>query len=224
MISTVDILTLIFSIHFFSTFLVSSNKTTFYSTQEDKSRRLLQNYTYNSTFSCDIYQCPTPQFYSQKYWHQTDEGSCVPSSISPSDEHFDKCTHLNNVLSAYIKLEDVQSKSSNAAISPNNNNLYFVESSGRNYLLAREACAIESAIRNSGLAGNIIVAMTSQHLHIGGRHNATYQLYMKHAERRIHFRHVNVETIFKGTPIHQLHIDGKLKNPEKKIREIVQYR
>jgi hypothetical protein len=39
--------------------------------------------------------------------------------------------------------------------------MFFVESSGRSYLTARQACAIESAIRNSGL-NVFVVAMTSK--------------------------------------------------------------
>jgi len=39
--------------------------------------------------------------------------------------------------------------------------MFFVESSGRSYLTARQACAVESAIRNSGL-NVFVVAMTSK--------------------------------------------------------------
>jgi hypothetical protein len=41
------------------------------------------------------------------------------------------------------------------------NKMFFVESSGRSYLTARQACAVESAIRNSGL-NVFVVAMTSK--------------------------------------------------------------
>ena len=39
--------------------------------------------------------------------------------------------------------------------------MFFVESSGRSYLTSRQACAVESAIRNSGL-NVFVIAMTSQ--------------------------------------------------------------
>ena len=86
----------------------------------------------------------------------------------------------------------------------------------------RDACAIESAVKNSGLAGHIIVAMTSPVLDVM-KNNATCHLYSEHAGKSIFFRHVNVDTIFQGTPIHQLHIDGKLKAHENR-KTIVQYR
>jgi hypothetical protein len=47
------------------------------------------------------------------------------------------------------------------ALRSEKNKMFFVESSGRSYLTARQACAIESAIRNSGL-NVFVVAMTSK--------------------------------------------------------------
>ena len=123
-----------------------------------------------------------------------------------------------------IPLLDIESEdcTTKDVISKENKNLFFIESSGRNYLNPRDACAIESAVKNSGLAGHIIVAMTSPVLDVM-KNNATCHLYSEHAGRNIFFRHVNVDTIFKGTPIHQLHIDGKLKSQENR-KTIVQYR
>ena len=122
-----------------------------------------------------------------------------------------------------VSLLDIESEDcTNNIISKENKNLFFIESSGRNHLRPRDVCAIESAVKNSGLAGHIIVAMTSPVLNVMGN-NATCHLYSEHAEKNVFFRHVNVDTIFKGTPIHQLHIDGWLKSEENR-KTIVQYR
>lgn len=39
--------------------------------------------------------------------------------------------------------------------------MFFIESSGRDHLMPRQACALESAIRNSGI-DTLVVAMTSK--------------------------------------------------------------
>ena len=123
-----------------------------------------------------------------------------------------------------IPLIDIESTdcNTNDILSKTNKNLFFVESSGRNYLTPRDACTIESAVKNSGLQGHIIVAMTSPFLDVTAN-NATCRVYTEHAGTNVFFRHVNVDTIFKDTPIHKLHLDGHLKYHEKK-KEIVQYR
>ena len=123
-----------------------------------------------------------------------------------------------------IPLIDIESTdcTTNDILSKENNNLFFVESSGRNYLSPRDTCAIESAIKNSGLAGHIIVAMTSPFLDVMAN-NATCHLYTEHEGKNVFFRHVNVDTIFKGTPIQDLHLNGNLKHSEER-KTIVQYR
>ena len=83
----------------------------------------------------------------------------------------------------------------------NNERLFFIESSGRNHLRPRDACAIESAIlQNAGMIIHIIVGMTSQVIDILAN-NATCQLYTNYADKNLFFRHINVDTIFKGTPL-----------------------
>ena len=122
-----------------------------------------------------------------------------------------------------ITLIDIESEDcTNDIISKENENLFFIESSGRDHLRPRDACAIESAVKNSGLSGHIIIAMTSPVLNVMGN-NATCHLFSEHADKNVFFRHVNVDTIFKGTPIHQLHVDGWLKSEENR-KTIVQYR
>ena len=123
-----------------------------------------------------------------------------------------------------IELMDIESTDDNITqlLSNANNKLFFVESSGRNYLTPRDGCAIESAVRNSGLDGYIIFAMTSPSLNILSN-NITCHLYQKFSGRNVHFLHINVETFFKGTPIQELHEKGLLKH-EEEINTIVQYR
>ena len=122
-----------------------------------------------------------------------------------------------------ITLIDIESEDcTNDIISKENENLFFIESSGRDHLRPRDACAIESAVKNSGLSGHIIIAMTSPVLNVMAN-NATCHLFSEHAGKNVFFRHINVDTIFKGTPIHQLHVDGWLKSEENR-KTIVQYR
>jgi len=57
--------------------------------------------------------------------------------------------------------------------------LFFIESSGRNYLLPRQVCAIESALRNAQI-NPIVVVMTSKTLDLSAS-NATCQLYLHYS-------------------------------------------
>ena len=125
-----------------------------------------------------------------------------------------------------VTLIDIESTDyihpSNTIFSNKNNNLFFIESSGRNHINPRDACAIESAVKNSGISGRIVVAMTSPILDVSAN-NATWQIYTKFAESFVYFRFVNVDTIFQGTPFHELHINGHLIHHEQK-NTVVQYR
>ena len=135
------------------------------------------------------------------------------------DRSLDKKTKLMTLID--IESTDYIHPSTN--ISSNlNGNLFFIESSGRNYLRPRDACAIESAVKNSGISGRIVVAMTSPYLDILAN-NATYQIYTKFAEKLVFFRFVNVHTIFLGTPLYELHVKGRLLHHKEK-NTIVQYR
>ena len=55
------------------------------------------------------------------------------------------------------------------------------------------------------------------------KNNVTCHIYQKYSGHSVHFVYVNVDTIFKGTPIQNLHENGFLKH-EKEINTIVQYR
>ena len=117
-----------------------------------------------------------------------------------------------------IYLMDIESKETTIPSNPpfpnSNDNIFFIESSGRSYLRPREACAIESAVKNFWIPGHIIVAMTSPAIDVLAN-NATCQIYTKYSERQVLFRHVNVDTIFKTTPFHELYVNGNLKHQEK---------
>ena len=121
-----------------------------------------------------------------------------------------------------IDLKEPNQYPSSNIFSKNSENLFFIESSGRNYLRPRDACAIESAVKNSGIAGKFIIVMTSRNLNILAN-NATCQIYTQYAERVVFFRYVNVDTIFRGTPFQELHVNGHLKYYNAK-NTIVQYR
>lgn len=54
------------------------------------------------------------------------------------------------------------------------NKLFFIETSGRDYLTTRQACAVESVVQNGGVRA--IVVMASDDLNLSAN-NATYQLY-----------------------------------------------
>ena len=144
------------------------------------------------------------------------KSSCLAAPPCSSSERnpVAKVPHL-------IPLLDIES-SDDAILSEKNKNLFFVESSDRNYLRAREACSIESAIRNSDLKGHFVIAMTAQSLDINGS-NATCHIYNNFEGHKVIFRHVNVDTIFQGTPLQQLHQSGKLRMGKQR-EQIVQYR
>ena len=129
-----------------------------------------------------------------------------------------------------IDLIDIESDdcSHEHLLSKESNKLFFTETSEKPYLTPRYACAIESAVKNTGLSGHIIVVMTTSFLDINAN-NATYHLYTKYSENNIFFRYVNLDTIFNGTPIQQLHLNGHLRyhepwNPGPGIHTAVQYR
>ena len=125
----------------------------------------------------------------------------------------------------FIYLKNIESnegtKLGNSTLK-NSDILFFIESSGRNHLRPRDACAIESAVKNSGMSGRIIIAMTSPSIDVFAN-NATCQIYTKFAERAVFFRHVNIDTIFQSTSFHELHVKGHLRHNEKR-NTIAQYR
>ena len=151
---------------------------------------------------------------------ESEDGRCDPIICPTSKKDVEYSSNQKHL----IELMDIESSDHNITqlLSNTNNKLFFVESSGRNYLTPRDGCAIESAVKNSGLDGYIIFAMTSPTLNILAN-NITCHLYQKFSGHNVHFLHINLETFFKGTPIQKLHEKGLLKH-EEKINTIVQYR
>ncbi|TRY70891.1 hypothetical protein TCAL_17248 [Tigriopus californicus] len=76
--------------------------------------------------------------------------------------------------------------------------VFFIESSGRDHLLHRQACSVESALSVSKTIRSV-VTLTARQLNLS--HNATCQLYSRFNEPRLIFRRVDRAKIFKNTPI-----------------------
>ena len=83
--------------------------------------------------------------------------------------------------------------------------MFFIESSGRDHLLTRQTCAVESAIQNSKIE-QFYVVMTSPMLNVTAN-NATCQLLKRNSN--VIFKHVNLDKLFEDTPIEKIH-KGKL--------------
>jgi len=85
--------------------------------------------------------------------------------------------------------------------------IFFVETSGRSFLPPRSACTVESALRSSSDLA-MVVALTAKTLDLS--HNATRHLYEKFGGTRLFFHYVDLDEIFSGTPIENLHKSGRL--------------
>ena len=136
---------------------------------------------------------------------------CTSNKTRPTES-----SQKNEHLLALCDIESTDCEC-NYIFSKTNENLFFIESSGRNHLRPRDACAIESAIlQNAGMGISIIVGMISPVLDILAN-NATCQLYAKYHDKYLKFRHINVDTIFRGTPLNRFHMDGKLISTDTKL-------
>ena len=74
--------------------------------------------------------------------------------------------------------------------------IFFIESSGRDHLLNKQICSIESAVRNSNI-DKVVVTMTSKNLNLAAN-NATCQMFFSY-QGKLLFRHVDKDKLFKGT-------------------------
>ena len=93
-------------------------------------------------------------------------------------------------------------------IQVHSNQIFFIESFGRDHLLVPHVCTIESALRYSNLT-KFIVAMTSKTLDLS-TNNVTCQLYKDFSNKGLEFKHVSVEDIIKETPFEKIHYDNKI--------------
>ncbi|TRY80061.1 hypothetical protein TCAL_06555, partial [Tigriopus californicus] len=80
----------------------------------------------------------------------------------------------------------------------NVNKLFFIETSGRNYLKIRQACAVESAIRESMVP--VIVVFTAKDFNPRAN-NASKQVYELTKTHPLHFRTINVLDTLEQTPL-----------------------
>lgn len=94
--------------------------------------------------------------------------------------------------------------------------MFFIESSGRNHLLTRQLCAIESAIKNAQVE-QIVIVMTSQQLDLAAN-NGTLQLFNAYPDLK--WTHVNLETLFEGTKIYDIWKSGKLAMKDKNLEKL----
>ena len=93
-------------------------------------------------------------------------------------------------------------------IQVHSNQIFFIESFGRDHLLVPHVCTIESSLRYSNLT-KFIVAMTSKTLDLSAN-NVTCQLFKEFSNKGLEFRHVSVEDIIEGTPFEKIHQDNKI--------------
>ena len=73
--------------------------------------------------------------------------------------------------------------------------LFMIESSGRNTLTARQACAVESAVLQSGM--QVILVVMASNLDL--RDNTTCYLYMK--SNKVKIFSLDVQTFAKNSPL-----------------------
>ena len=102
-------------------------------------------------------------------------------------------------------------------------NIFFLETSDRNYLHPRETCAIESALNHAFHPSDEVTAfvlLTSKYLDLGAN-NATRQLYERFRDSRLLFRHIDKESVLDETPLEDL---GRSKIIDDGEHHIVQWR
>ena len=85
--------------------------------------------------------------------------------------------------------------------------IFFIESSDRPHLNARQSCSVESALRTNP-QWRVLVVLTSPTLDLS-KDNATCHLYNAN-NPNLHFRRVDKSRIFSGTPIESVYKSGKL--------------
>ena len=108
-----------------------------------------------------------------------------------------------------VELEELTTDDIDESGSSSSTQMFFVESSGRDHLLPRQVCAVESAI-GSAKVSKVIVTMISSHLNLAAS-NATCQLYKaeeKSGRAILEFKRLNLDLIFKDTQFYKMYRDG----------------
>ena len=95
----------------------------------------------------------------------------------------------------------------------------FIETSGRDHLLIRQACSIESAGRQNPTS-HVIVLMNSTKLNLNAN-NATFQLYQLKETLNLNFYSIsNWNIVVKGTPLEDNDIKHRVLLSSKRINHV----
>ena len=112
------------------------------------------------------------------------------------------------------KIIDLKPISSADEFIANEKKFFFIESSDRPFLSARQLCSVESAYKHNP-DSDIAVVLTSNTLDLKAD-KATCNIY-KDLSDRVHFRHVDKTTFFTGTPLEDVYASGRLESSPHKI-------
>ena len=95
----------------------------------------------------------------------------------------------------------------------------FIETSGRDHLLIRQACSIESAGRQNPTSP-VIILMNSTNLNLDAN-NATFQLYQLKTALNLNFYSIsNWNKVVKDTPLEDDDIKQKVLSSSKRINHV----
>lgn len=92
-------------------------------------------------------------------------------------------------------------------------NIFFIETSGKNVISPREACAVESAARNSGL--HVVMVRVGSELDLSD--NTTCQLHKRFDKNGVSFFNVDLPTLAEGTPLEGFFTSLALRNSMNKF-------
>ena len=97
--------------------------------------------------------------------------------------------------------------------------IVFIETSGRDHLLIRQACSIESAGRQNPTSP-VIILMNSTNLNLDAN-NATFQLYQLKTALNLNFYSIsNWNKVVKDTPLEDDDIKQKVLSSSKRINHV----
>lgn len=123
--------------------------------------------------------------------------------VITSSEGYERLNHITVPIPAIEvkanKTTEVRLANYTGRIAPNQ--VFFLETSGRGYLLPRQACTVESAARYSGLPVTVLIA--SQTLFTQAN-NATWQLFQFGLANNVSFHFLDVSQLVQNTPFEPL--------------------
>lgn len=112
--------------------------------------------------------------------------------------------HIDERCQYRVVLEDLSSEKLP------DNYVYFIETSGRDYLSDKHTCAVESALKNAGLS--ILVILNSRTMNLSAS-ESTCDIY--YSSRRLSFYYLDFETLLKDTPAENINARIKLSKLHK---------